>query len=71
MKRSYDCPECGRVAFIVLGCEVLECLYCGCAWEFQPLPECDTTEGAHYPAEVVVGPLPQYEGQGRRDSVPA
>jgi ribosomal protein L37AE/L43A len=54
VKRSYNCPECGQVAFIVLSRGVLQCLYCGCAWEFQSLSECDTTEGADRAAEVVM-----------------
>jgi transcription elongation factor Elf1 len=41
MQRSYDCPECGRVAFaVVKRPNILRCLYCGCEWEFSmPLPE--------------------------------
>jgi ribosomal protein L37AE/L43A len=39
MQRSYDCPECDKVAFMVVKRpDILRCLSCGCDWQFAPPP---------------------------------
>src|SRR5215510_16214577 len=35
MRRSFDCPECNEVGFIVVRLpDIVRCLYCGCEWQF-------------------------------------
>src|SRR5262249_34029373 len=38
MERCYNCPGCREVAFMVVQRQpdVLQCLHCGCVWEFEP-----------------------------------
>jgi hypothetical protein len=46
MQRSYDCPECGQAAFIVVRRpDILRCLYCQCQWESAPPPPDGSREG--------------------------
>ncbi|HUL06730.1 MAG TPA: hypothetical protein VLV76_10390 [Candidatus Acidoferrum sp.] len=41
MERSYDCPQCDEVAFVVVRPpDIVRCLNCGCEWQFaSPHPE--------------------------------
>lgn len=43
MQRSYDCPECGEAAFVVVkGLDIVQCLHCGSYWELKlPPPGAD------------------------------
>lgn len=40
MERSYDCPQCDEVAFVVVRPpDIVRCLNCGCEWQFgEPRP---------------------------------
>jgi hypothetical protein len=34
MRRSFDCPECDEVGFVVVQRpDIVRCLYCGCEWQ--------------------------------------
>src|SRR5262245_25020609 len=46
MERSYDCPQCDEVAFVVVQPpDIVRCLSCGCEWQFAP-PEPKATPRA-------------------------